>query len=561
MSVNSLLNTLNQFGPMRLIIILGVTIGVTVALMTMALRIGSAEKALLYSGLELKEASEITARLDQMGVSYSTSAGGSTIMVARKKVDNVRMALAGENLPSSASMGYEIFDKSSAMGQTNFAQNMSQLRALQGELERTITSLDGVSAARVLLVMPTRRLFERDTQQAKASVVIRLQSNVIGVSQTQAIRQLVASAVPELKAGAVTVADESGRVLARQDDGDGVGDFAAGQRSMMEASLTKKIHNMLASVTGPDGVQVQVSAELDLDRVTERATIYDPDSRVVVSSDTTEESSDETDGQASGGGVSVDTNIPAGTPNAENAVQSAAASSRTSEILNYNNSKTERTTIRQSGAVQRLSIAVIVDGILAVDEAGVETYTPRTAEQMSEIESLVKTAIGFNQERGDTVTVSNVRFSRPAPLGEVQKPSAFSFDKNDIMRAVELLILAIVSIAMMIFIVKPLVGGIANGGNTHAVALAGGSGGGSGNGTAALAAPLEGGQAALQYEAGGGGDNPTALLSDASTLDDNIDVARVQGQVKASSVNKVAKIVESHPDESISILRTWLHEA
>ncbi|PHS27914.1 MAG: flagellar M-ring protein FliF [Robiginitomaculum sp.] len=555
--MNGLLNTLNQFGPVRLIIIMGVTIGVTLALMTMSFRIGSADKTLLYSGLELKEAQEISARLDQMGVSYSIGAGGSTILVPRKKVDTVRMALAGENLPSSGSMGYEIFDKASAMGQTSFAQNMAQLRALQGELERTITSLNGVSAARVLLVMPKRRLFERDAQQAKASVVIRLQSNIIGVTQTQAIRQLVASAVPGLKAGAVTVADEAGRVLARQDEEGHEGVASAGQRSMVEMMLSRKITSMLVPITGPDGVQVQISADLNLDRVTERSTIYDPDNRVVISSDSSEESSDETEAKTSAA-VSVGANVPnKDDSSGSNGGKSNAISSRTNEILNYGNSKTERTIVRSSGAIKRLSVAVVVDGILAKDDAGVEIYNPRTPAQMSQIEGLVKTAIGFDAARGDTVTVSNVRFSRPAPLGDVAPPGMFAFSKDDIMRAIELLILAVVSIAMMIFIVRPLLSGIVAGGAVGGMPLLANAGG-----TPALTGPD--GAAAPPIPSGGQGSGVQGALpppQQSSELEDTIDVAKIQGQVKASSVNKVAEIVDSHPEESISILRTWLHEA
>jgi flagellar M-ring protein FliF len=554
--VNGLLNTLNQFGPVRLIIIMGVTIGVTLALMTMSFRIGTADKTLLYSGLELKEASEISTRLDQMGISYSVGAGGSTILVPRKKVDTVRMALAGENLPSAGSMGYEIFDKTGAMGQTSFAQNMAQLRALQGELERTIISLDGVSAARVLLVLPKRRLFERDAQQAKASVVIRLQSNIIGVTQTQAIRQLVASAVPGLKAGAVTVADEAGRVLARQDEDGHEGVASAGQRPMVEMALSRKITNMLAPITGPSGVQVQISADLDLDRITESSTTYDPEGRVVISSDTSEESSDKTEGETSAA-VSVGANVPnKDDSSGSDAGNSNAISSKTSEILNYGNSKTERTIVRSSGAVKRLSVAVVVDGTLSTDDAGVETYTARTPAQMNEIEALVKTAIGFDAARGDTVTVSNVRFSRPKPLGDVAPPGMFAFSKDDIMRAIELLILAIVSIAMMIFIVRPLLSGIVGGGGGAMPMLA------SAGGAPALVGPD--GSAAPPIPAGGQGSGVQGALpppQQSSELEDTIDVAKIQGQVKASSINKVAEIVDSHPEESISILRTWLHEA
>jgi len=536
---------------------MGVTIGVTLALMTMSFRIGTADKTLLYSGLDLKEASQISDRLDQMGVSYSIGAGGSTIMVPRKKVDTVRMALAGENLPSSGSMGYEIFDKTGAMGQTSFAQNMAQLRALQGELERTITSLDGVSAARVLLVMPKRRLFERDAQQAKASVVIRLQSNIIGVTQTQAIRQLVASAVPGLKAGAVTVADEAGRVLARQDEEGHEGQAAAaGQRTMVEMALSRKITNMLAPIASPDGVQVQVSADLDLDRITERSTIYDPEGRVVISSDTSEESSDQSEAKTSAA-VSVGANVPnKDDSTGSDGGKSNAISSKSNEILNYGNSKTERTIVRSSGAIERLSVAVVVDGVLTKDDTGVETYTARTPAQMSEIEALVKTAIGFDAKRGDTVTVSNVRFSRPEPLGDVAPPGMFAFSKDDIMRAIELLILAIVSIAMMIFIVRPLLSGIVAGGGDGMPMLA------SAGGAPALVGPD--GSAAPPIPSGGAGSGAQGALpppQQSSELEETIDVAKIQGQVKASSINKVAEIVDSHPEESISILRTWLHEA
>ncbi len=552
--MNGILNTLGRFGPMRLIIILGVTIGVTIALVMMAFRIGAADKALLYSGLDLKEAAQITARLDQMGVPYDTSGGGSTILVPRKKVEKVRMALASDNLPSSGSMGYEIFDKASAMGQTSFAQNMAQLRALQGELERTITALDGVSAARVLLVLPKRRLFEREAEKAKASVVVRLQNNIIGATQTRAIRQLVAAAVPGLKAGAVTVADESGRVLAHNDEDGGAGDMAAGQRAMFEAALAKKIKTVLGSIAGPDGVRVQVSADLDLDKTTEHAIIYDPDNRVIVSSDTSEESSNETEAAGSGG-VSVSTNVPGeGTDANAPAPKTNSASVHSNEIINYGNSKTERTTIRAGGTVRRLSVAVAVDGITGVDDQGAPTYTPRTAEQMQTIEALVKTAIGFDQARGDQVTVSNVRFLRPPPIGPGPKAGMFSFDKNDIMRAIELLILAIVSIAMMIFIVKPLLSGLAGGGAMPALAMGGEQ--------ASLAPPpIPGAATAAAAPASvAGPEAAEALLAPAAAAEEGIDVAKIQGQVKASSVKKVAEIVESHPDESISILRTWLHE-
>ncbi len=546
--MNSLLATLTRLGPTRLIIIMGITIGVTMALLMMSFRIGSPEKALLFSGLDLKEASVMTAKLDQMGVAYDLRGGGSAIFVPRKKVMEARMALAKDNLPSSGSMGYEIFDKSSTIGQTGFSQNMAQLRALQGELERTITTLDGVSAARVLLVLPQRTLFQRESSAPKASVVIRLQDNVIGASQTRAIRQLVASAVPGLKAGGVTVADESGRLLAKPQNDENGTDLGDGQRTMVEMAISKKIKSMLQPITGSDGVQVQVAAVLDMNRVTETSTVYDPEGRVIVSSDTTEETSDDVQNE-NAGGVSVGSNVPSAKKDTSDGPKTRAATSRNSEILNYGNSKTDRTVIRQAGAITRLSVAVVVDGSLRTDADGKQVYTPRSADEMSQIEALVKSAMGFDPARKDAVTVTNVRFSRPAPLGDVPPPSKFSFDKNDIMRGLELFILAVVSIALMIFIGKPLITGLGGGGPV----LAGG----------ALAAgntdlPQLPGSVAAVDESG----TPAILPAPTAGDDDNdsIDVARIQGQVKVSSVKKVAKIVDSHPDEAMSILRTWLHE-
>lgn len=547
---------------MRLVAILGITAGVTIALILMASGMGRAEKALLYTELSLKEAGEISARLEQMNVKYELRSGGTAIFVERDKIQNAKMTLAADNLPSSASIGYDIFDQAGSMGQTTFTQNINKLRALQGELERTITTLDGVEAARVLLVLPVRQLFQTKTEKAKASVTIKLSANSIGHRQTTAIQHLVASAVPGLITGSVTIIDDTGRVLSDGNADALNGNASSGRRADIEEALRSKIQQVLTSITGQAGVEVQVNVELDRDRITEKSTVFDPDGQVVISSSTSEQNSDDKD-RAQNGAVTVGGNVPSSSSAEDTEPGSSSVTSSTTETINYGVSKTETTRVFQSGVIKRLSIAVNVDGVAGVDAEGNSTWVPRTAEEMIQIENLVKSAVGFDLSRKDQVQVTNIRFSKPTPLVIDDTASKPGFDKNDIMRMIELAILAIVSIVMMLFLGRPLIMALFSGGG----ALVGGSGGlaiaGAGGGVVAAGI---GNNGAMPQLPGASGVNPGQAALPAPDAaggfeEPGLDVSQIEGQVKASSVKKVAGIVESHPEESMSILRTWLHEA
>jgi flagellar M-ring protein FliF len=302
------------------------------------------------------------------------------------------------------------------MGQTVFIQNISKLRALQGELERTISSMNGVDAARVLLVMPDRKLFQTEMNKAKASVTIKLGNNAIGYRQTNAIRHLVSAAVPDLSISGVTVIDDSGRVLAGNNEEEGQGaSEASGRRASIEDALRLKVERVLTSIVGIGGVDVQLNVELDQSRVTERSTIYDPDGQVVISSDTSVQSSDEQDKEQAGS-VTVGGNVPGNAGATENGAGSSSVNSTETETINYGVSKTETTKIYHVGIIKRLSIAVNVDGITGVDAEGNPTWTPRSADEMQSIENLIKSAIGFDVARNDSLQVTNIRFVKPAPL-------------------------------------------------------------------------------------------------------------------------------------------------
>lgn len=526
----------------------GVAAGVAGALMALSMGLGRPERALLFSGLEMVEATQMATRLDQASIAYEFSAGGTAILVDKDQVLSARMMLTAEGLPASGSVGYEIFDSSDGFGATQFVQNINRVRALEGELARTIRALDGISAARVHLALPERRLFDRNSSDATASVWIDLRQEDLGSRHARAIRNLIAGAVPGLNAGQVTILDSEGRLLSRGEAGDDAYSLSLEERSSnIEERLRSRLVTLIENVVGRGGVDVQVSAQIDLNRITESSEIFDPSGQVARSITTVEENSDETDSELAGG-ASASAAIPSEPSDGEDSASSRAASNRSEETIEYELSRTTRTEIHEAGAIERISIAIVVDGSTTVAEDGTVDWQPRSEEELARIEALARTAIGFNAQRGDTIEVANMQFSRtPPPLTATTAPGDFSFDKNDIMRGAELFVLIIVA-AMIIFLVaRPLVQGLPAGAGGPALAMAG---------PAPVVLPTSD-DVTLSSVAGGSGGASAALPPPS---DDGIDVAQITGQVRASSVRKVAEIVESHPEESVSILRTWLHE-
>lgn len=547
------ISALRSFGIGKLAAIIGVSAGVAAALAVVMFNFGSSPKGLLYSNLDLKEASEITAALDQAGVKYEAKGDGSTIMVEQDKVASTRLMLSGKGLPTAGSVGYEIFDETNALGQTDFVQNLNRQRALEGELARTIKSLKGVNFARVQLVLPKRQLFEEEAEAPSASIVVGA-TGQIAPAQVQALQNLVAGAVPGLKTERVTIVDQSGKLLAGGDGDGAVGAIAAERRSQAELDIERKVRALVEGVVGAGKARVNVTADLDLSRVTTQEEKYDPDGQVVRSTQTSEENAQE--GQGGGSDtVTAANNLPGAQPSS-GAGLSSSNSGHTEETTNYEISKTVRTEVVEPGTVKRLSVAVAVDGVTAPGANGKPgAYTPRSAEDMQRIEQLVRSAIGFSQDRGDQVSVVNVRFNHDNVEGGVEAKGGMlsGFDKNDIMRAAELGIMLVVAALIIFFVARPLlktVGG--DSGGIMAMPMMAAAGGGAG----ALGGPAASGQAQLTADGAGGAAQLTGPPDDS-----RIDIARIEGQVKASAVKQVSDFVDRHPDESVSILRSWLHEA
>jgi len=549
--LESFLNGLQRFGIGRLAAIVGVSAGVAAALFALVMHVGAEPEALLYSNLDLKEASSISQALDQAGIKYEAKGDGSTIMVPRDKVASTRLMLASKGLPTSGSVGYEIFDNQSALGQTDFVQNLNRQRALEGELARTIRSLDGVTFARVQLVLPKHELFQNDDAQPSASVVVGVEGREPSADQVHALQNLVAGAVPNLKPDKVTIVDQNARLL-----GGGDGDSAAGQaaddaRTEIEDRIRRQVKELVEGVVGPGRARVQVTADVDMSQVTTQEEKFDPDGQVARSTQSIEETNKQNQPQASGQ-AGATANIP-GTPGAPSSGPSSSNntsdSGRTEETTNYEISKTTTTTIAPPGTVKRLSVAVAVDGVTTPSAHGKgENYQPRSDQEMQHISDLVKSAVGYNATRGDQVSVINVRFddSVSAASGATAGAPLFDFDKNDIMRIVELVILAVVSGLIIFFVVRPL---LASAGGAGPVGLPRLAGAGAGGGAAQIGVDPQTGEALAL---------PNPLPSE---IEQRIDIAKIEGQVKSSSVKNVAEFVERHPEESVSILRSWLHEA
>ena len=542
--------------------ILGIAAGVAGVLGAVFLHLGAQPQALLFSNLDLKEAGQITQALDQANIKYEVKGDGSTIMVDRDHVATARMMLAGKGLPSQASVGYEIFDNAPALGQTEFVQNLNNQRALEGELARTIRSIKGIDSARVLLVMPKRELFEDEAQQPTASVVLGVTGNTLNGDQVRAIRNLVASAVPNLKPDKVTVVDDQNHLLAAGDDTDAVlGVGAAQHKSEVEDSLRKRVKDIVEGVVGPGAARVTVTADVDQTSTTKEQVDYNPDGQVVRSTQTSESK----DTQASGDNAGVTTaaaNIPGGTQQAANIPLPGNQSNSNTETTNYEISTTKTTTVTGPGEIKKLAVSVAVDDIAVPSKDGKSppTYQKRSDADMQKIRDLVVAAAGIDDKRGDAIQVLNVTFNHD--LGEAggvaAKAPLLDFDKNDIMRGAEIGVLLVVALLTLFMVARPLMKFI-NGGPTTYLSAANSGGalampGGAGAGAPAMAAVAGGGGGAAVLAGPSGGIVPM------TEQEARIDIARIEGQVKASSVKKVSEFVERHPEESVSILRGWLHD-
>ena len=549
--MNTILEFMKTLGPARLGAMVAVTAIMIGFLAFITVRFSGEQMAPLYTDLTFEDSSAIISELEARNIPYETRGQGSAILVPKDDVLTIRMQLAEQGMPSGGSIGYEIFDKSDTLGATSFVQNINHLRALEGELTRTIRSIGSVVAARVHLVLPERELFARGRKDPSASIVIKSRG-ALDNAQIKAIQHLVATAVEGLAPQRVSIVDESGRLLASgvgNDGADAIASASEERNVAFENRLKREIEEIVTSVVGPGRARVEVSAELDFNRITETSEEFDPDGQVVRSTQTREETTSSSDTDR---GVTTANQLP-NADQGDGQPGTSEASNSVEEIVNYEVSKTTKTQILEAGRIKRLSIAVLVDGIYTPDQDGKLIYEGRPQEEMDRIAALVRSASGFDQKRGDVVEVVNLRFAeRPdLLLNESQDMGLFDFTKNDILYLIELGVTLLLGLLVLLFAVRPLLKRVFVEDEPEPENI--------------IAVDSEGNPLAIEGPEGEEAGNK--LIPSMSVDEDGrprfewIEKAKAEGETHMETLKHVSDLIEEYPTEASAILRNWLHEA
>ena len=531
--MRSLLQGLKTLGPARLGALVAVGLGTLGLLALLVLSSATQPMALLYGDLALRDSGQMTAALGRAHIPYRLDAGGSEILVPEDQVPQARVLLARQGLPSGGNIGYGIFDHADMLGMTPFQERIDETRAMEGELARTIAAIEGVRAARVHLVLPRRAPFARTSRPAQASVLLTMQgAAVLDRDGVQAILNLIAAAVPGLKPQNIAIVDSRGDLLARAGAPVGVAGMALsdeGIRRATELRLARAVEGMLARSLGAGHVRAEASVRMNFDQVHETAETYDPNGQVALSEQSVTDKRQSTRARPT---VSVQNNLP-NAPAAKGNV--GHSETRRESTTNYDISRTVRTLIHQQPTITRISLAVMVDSA--------RVHSPA---ELLRISNLVKTAIGFDAKRGDSVRVVAMPFAGSGAAPAAVKPHgwvAFHLSQADVLRLGESAIAGLIGLLALLLVLRPMVlrltaplpAGVA------VPALAGGA-------TAPVA--LAGAPAA-----------PTAA-ADVPMLQDEtmVQVAQIEGQIRASSIRRISEMAEKHPDETLSIVRGWMAE-
>jgi len=554
--MKALLDGLKALGSARLAAMGAVALGMLGLLAMLALRgTGSDQMALLYADLDLRESSQMVDQLNARHIPYRLGGGGSQIMVPSDQVAQARLIMAHDGLPSGGSVGYELFDRGDGMAFTEFQQKLNETRALEGEIARTIRAIHGIRQARVHLVLPRREPFSRDQQDAQAGVMLTM----VGAQRldregVQAILNLVAAAVPGLRPQNIAIIDARGDLLARA--GQPTGQMSAALSAVevkrnMELRLSRAVEEMLERSLGSGRVRAEAAVSLNFDKVNETQEKYDPEGQVTRSTQTVNSNSKTTEQT---GTVSVQNNLPNADAGKEG---SGSQEGRQEETTNYEIGKTVRTLIREQPQIDRISLAVMVDGVETPDASGKRTWQPRDQAELDRIASLVRSAIGFDDKRGDHVEVVSMRFAEEEPIG-VEAPTFLGvrLDKNDLMRLAQTALFGLIGLLALLMVLRPMI---------HRITMLAPVGGVVGaDGTISL--PSSGGSTALGGPAGSSasGAHGTALalaggaVAGLITDESMVNLAQIEGQMRASSLRRLSELVDKHPDETLTIMRGWM---
>lgn len=407
--IQSIISNLRGFGPRRLAMMAGIMALVLSVIGVASVYLNRPAYETLYVGLDRSDVNQIGMVLADSGISFDVGAEGTSVLVAAGTTAQARMLLAEKGLPTSANAGYELFDNVGSLGLTSFMQQVTRVRALEGEIARTIQSIAGVKAARVHIVMSERANFRREEQQPSASVVIRY-AGIDATRTAMSIRHLVGAAVPGLAAEKVTVLDSNGNLLAAGDDPNNTSAARSlGIEQTVEAQIGDNIRRALTPYLGPDNFRASVKADVNTDTRQTEETIFDPESRVERSVQSVRANENNSQKQASAP-ASVEQNLPETQPASTDGPQSSSQNDRKEEITNYEINSKKIATVSNGYTVSRMSIAVVVNQQRLAAILGKDAGPDKIAARIADIQKTVASAAGFDEKRGDVIDVSAVEF-------------------------------------------------------------------------------------------------------------------------------------------------------
>ncbi|WP_295530924.1 flagellar basal-body MS-ring/collar protein FliF [uncultured Thioclava sp.] len=519
-------------------IVIGATAAMFAAILAISSMASKPSMSLLYAGLEGVESGEVVSALDQSGVAYEVR--GDAIFVPSTQRDSLRMTLAAQGLPAQGAAGYELLDSLSGFGTTSQMFDAAYWRAQEGELARTIASSPSIRSARVHIAHSTNQPFRKDLKPT-ASVTITATSGGIGAAQAKALRYLVASAISGMSPDDVSVIDSARGLIASGDDANVM--TSANDRA---SALKKNVERLLAARVGAGNAVVELSVETVNEREAITEHHFDPEGRVAISTDSVETTKQSDASQP--GEVTVASNLPqnAGGNNG----QSKSQSTETRERTNYEVSETRRELLRTPGAVKRLSVAVLVDGVTTTNSDGTTSWQPRSEAELAALKQLVASAVGFVEARGDVITLQSMQFEALPELGTAATAGALGDISFDLTQIIQIAVLALVALILGLFVARPIL--------MQKLQTS----------TAELPAP-ERSTTALTGEIAEDEmpDMNMQLVSDFDvgdlpmTMNSAFDMGDLDDMSQSSDpVERLKKMIEARQSESMEILRSWMED-
>ena len=523
---------LDKFSPAQKISLAGLGIGLLVGFFLIMTWASKPKFTVLFSNLNPKDAGKILDELKSSKIEYQVDAGGTMILVPEDQVYEQRMNFANLGVPQDGIVGYEIFDQTK-LGMTDFVQKLNYHRALEGELSRTLAGIEEITQARVHIVVPKPALFEEDKKPTTASVVLRMRgSSALSRDQVQGIANLIASSVEGLSTENIAILDAKGKILSTdlgKEEGVALSSAQYEVRRQVEGYLEDKAQSLLLSALGQGKSLVRVTADLNFNRIEKTSQTYDPEGQVV--------RSEEVASKAATAGSQ--------TPQAST---SNTREDDESTVTNYEISNTLEYVVNAIGNIERISVAVLVDGHydLIEDEEGIQSrdYRERPPEELAKLTAIVKNAIGFNASRGDQISVSSMPFddSRTVEMqADFTQAAQYEFWQNIIQKAVLVLIAAALLLAVR-FLMKRI---------KHIAKEVGISAEGVFPGIA------PGVPSRARAAAGVTADQlRQKALDEVGKLEDEMSFESIK---KAEKQKKLTEYIEEKPDEATQLIRTWLH--